>query len=170
MLVGVFFACENDTAEIAKYDLTDSFPDQSAKEVEILYSTKGNVAFQLNAPVLNQYSGEEPYNEMPDGVHVQIFDSLLNVTSDLTSNYAIQKANAGIMEAKGKVVVINEKGEKLETEHLVWDQKTEKITSDVFVTITTEYQTLMGDGLIANQDFTDYRILKPHGTLNVKND
>ena len=31
--------------------------------------------------------------------------------------------------------VINGKGEKLETEHLVWDQKTEKITSDLFVTI-----------------------------------
>lgn len=170
MLVGVFFACENDTAEIAKYDLSNDFPDQAAKDVEILYSTEGNVAFQLNAPVLNQYTGEKAYNEMPEGVHVQIFDSLLNVTTDLTSNYAIQNSQSNTMEAKGNVVVINEKGEKLETEHLVWDQKTEKISSDVFVTITTKNQTLEGDGLISNQDFTDYRILNPVGTIKIEDD
>jgi len=170
LVVGVFFACENDVKEIAKYDLTEEYPAQAAKDVEILYSVKGGVVFQLNAPVLHQYNGEKPYNEMPEGVHVQIFDSALNVTSDLTSNYAIQLTYAKRMEAKEDVVVINEKGEKLNTEHLIWDQKTQKITSDVFVKITTEGQVLMGEGLIANQDFTDYRILKPRGIINIEND
>ena len=170
LVVGVFFACENDLQEIAKYDVEEEFPDQAAKDVEILYSTKGDVVFQLNAPVLNQYSGDKPYNEMPEGVHVQIFDSALNVTSDLTSNYAIQLIYADRMEAKEDVVVINEKGEKLNTEHLIWNQKTQEITSDVFVKITTEDQVLTGDGLVANQDFTDYRILKPRGIINIEND
>ena len=71
------------------------------------------------------------------------------------------------MEAKDGVVVINEKGEKLNTEHLVWDKKTEKITSDVFVKITTDSEVLMGEGLISNQDFTEYRILKPRGIINL---
>ena len=74
------------------------------------------------------------------------------------------------MEAKEDVVVTNIKGEKLNTEQLVWDQKSGKITSDVFVKITTEDQVLMGEGLIANEDFTNYRILKPRGTISIADD
>lgn len=170
LIVGMFFACENDVKEIEKYDTSVRYPDQEAKDVEILYSTEASVVFKLNAPVLHQYGGEEPYNEMPKGVHVQIFDSAMTVTTDLTSNYAIDLTYQERMEAKDDVVVVNEKGEKLNTEHLVWDKKTAKITSDVFVKITTEGQVLMGEGLIANQDFTDYRILKPRGIINIEND
>jgi LPS export ABC transporter protein LptC len=172
VLVGVLFSCENDVNEIAKYDLSERFPDQSVQDVEILYSTEGEVAFQLKAPLLNQYSGEEPYNEMPDGVHVQFFDSTQKVTTDLTANYAIHytKQNEERMLAEGNVIVTNDKGERLNTEKLLWSKKTQQITSDVFVKITTENQVLMGDGLVANQDFTDYRILKPRGILNIEND
>jgi len=170
LFAGVLFACENDKSEIAKYESEEVFPTQSAKEVEILYSTKGNVVFQLNAPLLNQYEGEQPFNEMPNGVKVQIFDSLNNVTTELTANYAIDSSHVNKMEARDNVVVINEKGERLNTEHLVWDKKTEKITSDVFVKITTADQILMGEGLEANQDFTNYRIFNPIGELSIDND
>jgi len=169
-LAGVLFACENDVKEIEKYDLSEKFPDQTVQEVEILYSSEGRVSFQLNAPVLDQYGGEKPYDEMPKGVHIQIFDTLMNVTTELTSNYAINLTHKNKMEAKEDVVVVNEKGETLNTEHLVWDKKTQKITSDVFVKITTKDQVLMGEGLIANEDFTNYRILKPRGIINIDND
>ncbi len=166
----LLFACENSTEEIAKYDLSEIFPDQAIKDVELLYTSNGELVLQLNAPVLNQYGGEEPYNEMPEGVHLQLFDSAMNVTTNLTSNYAIDLTHADMMEARDDVVVVNQKGEKLNTEHLVWDKKTAKFTSDVFVTITTENQVLMGDGLIANQDFTNYQILKPRGTIEIEDD
>lgn len=162
-------ACENEIEEVSKLDFEHT-PDQTAWDVEVLYSTKANVAFQLNAPLFKQFGGEEPYNEMPEGVHVQFFDSLLQVTTELTSNYAIHIEKEGRMEAKEDVVVTNIKGEKLNTEQLVWDQKSGKITSDVFVKITTEDQVLMGEGLIANEDFTNYRILKPRGTINIADD
>lgn len=167
LLIGVLFSCENDLAEVEKYDTTANIPIQTAKEVEILYSTEGNVVFQLNAPVLHQFQNETSYNEMPEGVEVKIFDTLMTVTTKLIANYAIDSTDANKMEAKDDVVVINEKGEMLNTEHLVWDKKTEKITSDVYVKITTKDQILMGDGLIANQDFSEYRILHPHGILNI---
>lgn len=152
------------------YDTSANIPIQTAKDVEILYSTKGNVVFQLNAPVLHRFQNEISYNEMPQGVEVKIFDSTMTVTTKLTANYAIDSTDVEKMEAKSDVVVVNEKGETLNTEHLVWDKKTEKITSDVHVKITTADQILMGDGLISNQDFSEYRILRPSGTLNIDND
>lgn len=168
--LSVFFSCENKQVEIGQIEEEESLPVQTIKDVEILYSTKGVVDFQLNAPVLHQFEGEKPYTEMPDGVHIKIFDSLMNVSSELTANYAIDLKYADRMEAKEDVVVINDKGERLNTEHLVWDKRTQKITSDVFVKITTDNEILTGEGLESNQNFTDYRILKPKGIINIDND
>ncbi len=162
-----FIACENDPEEVDKLADETIYPDQSLKEVDILYTTKGQLEFRLQAPVLHQYSGEKAYSEMPDGIIIEVYDSAMQVTSRLSSNYAIDLTHAGQMEAREDVVVINSKGEKLNTEELIWDQKTKKITSDKFVKITTEDQVLMGEGLIANEDFTEYRILDPRGTINI---
>jgi LPS export ABC transporter protein LptC len=57
-----------------------------------------------------------------------------------------------ILEAKNDVVVINENGEKLNTEQLFWDQKEQKITSNTFVKITRKTEIIMGDGLESNHD------------------
>ena len=145
-------------------------PDQVVKEVEVMYSTSGNVVFQLNAPLLHQYGGKKNYNEMPEGVEVKIFDKEMNVTTKLTSNYAIDSTYANKMQARENVIVVNEHGEQLNTEELLWNKETEQITSDVFVKITTSDQIIMGTGLISNQNFTEYRILQPSGIINIEND
>lgn len=170
MFLGVLFSCSNELEEFKKYDSTEILPDQVVKDVELKYSTSGNVVFQLKAPVLYQYGGDMNYNEMNDGVEVKIFDDEMNVTTKLTSNYAIDSTYASKMEAKGNVLVVNAKGETLNTEELLWNKKTEQITSDVFVKITTADQIIMGTGLISNQDFTEYRILEPSGIISIDND
>jgi LPS export ABC transporter protein LptC len=170
MFVAMLFSCENDVEEIKSLETEVSFPANSGKDVEVIYSENGRISLQLNAPVLDQYSGDEEYDEMPEGVHVRIFDKELNVTTELTANYAIKQTYQKKMEAKYDVVVTNEKGETLNTEHLVWDEVTGDITSEVFVKITTEDQIIMGEGLVSNQDFSDYRILKPSGIINIEND
>ena len=105
---------------------------------------------------------------LPEGVEMEIYDTLGNISTSLTSNYAIDRAYNQLMEARDDVVVINAKGEKLNTEKLIWNQKTNLITSDVFVKITTEEQIIMGEGLESNQDFSRYRILKPRGIINIE--
>jgi len=57
--------------EVKKYENAEILPDQVVKEVEVMYSTSGNVVFQLNAPLLHQYGGEKNYNEMLEGVEVK---------------------------------------------------------------------------------------------------
>ena len=170
VLFGVLFSCSNDLEEVKKYDSTQVLPDQVVKQVEVMYSTSGIVVFQLNAPILYQYGGEKNYNEMTEGVEVKIFNKQMVVTTKLTSNYAIDSTYANKMEARENVIVVNEKGETLNTEKLLWNKKTEQITSDVFVKITTADQIIMGKGLISNQDFTEYRILEPSGIINIDND
>lgn len=168
MLLGIFTSCENDVEEVNQLNDEELLPDQELRDVDVLYSSKGRVKFRLIAPLVEQYGGEKNYNEMPEGVEVEIYDSSNHVTSRLTANYAIDITHSRKMEARDDVVVINDKGERLNTEQLYWDMVTEKITSDVFVKITTPQQVLMGEGLISNQDFTDYKILKPRGIINLE--
>lgn len=168
-LLSMLFSCENKDIEIIQLE-EKALPIQTTEDVEIIYSTSGRPDFQLNAPVMDQYEGEEPYMEMPKGVKIQIFDSLMEVSSQLTANYAIDLKYADRMEAKEDVVVINNKGEQLNTEHLIWDKKTAKITSNVFVKITTQNEIITGEGLESNQDFTEYKILKPKGVISIKDD
>lgn len=74
------------------------------------------------------------------------------------------------MEVKNDVVVVNEKGERLNTEHLIWDEKTRRIYTDVFVKITTPDKVFYGDGLDADDSFMKWVIKKPRGTFYVNTD
>jgi LPS export ABC transporter protein LptC len=69
--------------------------------------------------------------------------------------------------AKDNVVIINVKGEKMETEELIWKRKEQKIYSNKFVKITTADEIIYGNGLEANEDFSDYVIKEVKGTIKV---
>ena len=64
--------------------------------------------------------------------------------------------------------MINELGEKLNTEHLIWLQEEERIYSEVFVKITTEDEIIMGDGFESNESFTNFKITHITGTILVE--
>ena len=66
------------------------------------------------------------------------------------------------------MVVVNRKGERLNTEKLIWDERNELLSSDRFVKITTAEEIIFGDGFEANQDFSRYRIFNVKGRLTVK--
>ena len=72
------------------------------------------------------------------------------------------------MIVRKNVVVINEKGNQLNTEHLVWDEKQQKLLSNEFVKITTPDEIMYGTGFEANQDFSKYRIFNIKGTISLK--
>ena len=68
-----------------------------------------------------------------------------------------------LMEAK-KQSAKNVKGDLLETEHLIWNEK-EIVYTEEFVKITTKNEVIYGKGLVSNQDFTKYTIKKISGTI-----
>lgn len=166
---GILCSCENDVKEIESLSQKKNEPVSRGKNVALLYSEKSNVKINITAPLMEEYGLEEDkYMEMKKGIKVLFYDSLMNVSSTLTSNYAINRVAEKIMEAKDDVVVVNDKGEVLHTEHLIWLQDSSKIYTDEFVKITTEDEIIMGEGMEANQDFTKWSIKKIKGIINIK--
>ena len=166
LVFGIISACENDRQEVATL-IKKKLPTSIGKNVELIYSEDANVQVKMTAPLMEEYIGENGYKEMKKGIKVIFYDSLMNVTSTLTSNYAIQREGERKMEAKDDVVVVNEKGERLNTNHLIWLKDSAMIYSEDSVTITTDNEIMTGQGMEATQDFKNWKIFKPTGVINV---
>lgn len=163
-------ACENDIAKINSLTSAEELPLESGKNVEYIYSDSARVRAKLNAPRLDRYAGKKNYMELPQGMRIIFYNEEKEEQTKLTADYGIgfdDGSGMNKMEAKRNVVVINEKGDKLNTEHLIWDAVTKKIYTEEFVKITTKDEIIWGDGLKADQDFSTYQILHPKGSIAV---
>jgi LPS export ABC transporter protein LptC len=167
----LFSSCENDISKIA-FDIDySSLPVESSREVKMILSDSAKIKIILMAPLLDAYDDKEnPYFEMKEGIEVDFYDDSMKIYSKVTADYAIRFPNTGMTEAKGNVVVINEKGEQLNTEELSWNEKKQIIYTDEFVKITTENEIMYGTGMEANQQFSQYKIMNIRGTINVKDE
>lgn len=161
-------SCETDIEKVQMVTSDKNLPVESAKNMEVLYSDSAKVKVRITSGEVHRYAGANPYTELTREVKVEFFDDSLRVTSQLTADHAVSREREKIMEAKNNVVVINEKGEKLETEHLIWDEQKEKIYTNVFARITTDDEIIYGNGFESNQEFTRYRILQPKGIITLK--
>ena len=87
--------------------------------------------------------------------------------------YTVHFADSLIEGKKRKILpapfsVVNQKGEILNTDELIWDEDKKIIYSNSFVKITTPDEIIYGNGMTANENFTDYVIKHITGTIRVK--
>lgn len=161
--------CENKRQDIMALAPKAPRASQSGKGITMLYSDSTLLKIKLKAPVMNKYDKgvKEPVTVLPKGVDVVFYDNKGKVSTTLKANYGIMYDRSRKMEVRYNVEVVNVNGEKLNTEHLVWDEDQKKIISDEFVKITTAKEIIMGKGLESNQDFTQYQIKEVTGTIRI---
>ena len=172
ILILLFFsllaACRNDIETVNKVTATIKAPTETGKNVEIIYSDSAKMKFKIIAPLIEHYTTDTSYLVFSKGVHVLFYDDSTKVKTELTAKYAIRYEGLNKMEARNDVVLLNQKGEKLNTEHLIWDEQKQLIYTEAFVKITTADEIIYGDGLESNQDFSKYKIKNIKGTLGLK--
>jgi LPS export ABC transporter protein LptC len=166
-LLAILPSCVNDPAKVKAISKKDTLPQQTATDVDIMYSDSARIKYHITAPRGNEYAGANPYTEMPEGVKVEVFDDSGKVDSYITADYGTYRKRDQVMEAKKNVVVMNTKGEKLNTEHLIWDGVKRKMYTKTFVKITTADQVIMGEGMEADERFEDYEIKNITGTFTL---
>lgn len=161
------FGCENDLEKVKLITGKDLTPVEQATELDIVYSDSASIKVRVKAKKMQRFQGNDPYTEMPAGVRVEFFNNQQQPTTIMTASRAIKRDKTQLMEAWGDVEVVNAKNEKLNTEHLVWNEQSKKISSNEFVKISTAGKIIFGNGFESNQDFTNYRIFKITGTINI---
>ncbi|WP_175550005.1 LPS export ABC transporter periplasmic protein LptC [Mariniphaga anaerophila] len=164
----LFFGCENNIEKIKAFSSSDNLPDMEAATFETMFTDSGEVRFFLKAPTVLHFDGEgKPYFEFPDGIELIKYDEHEQVISSITADYAKQFEKEEKWEAKNNVVATNAQGDTLKTEHLIWEEKDEKIHTEEFVRIIRENQIITGIGFQSDQSLQNWRIKNPKGTIYI---
>jgi len=166
----VFISCKKDIEKVKKVSkIRSNLGVERATDVAISYTDSGYLKAKIFSPLMERYPQKtEPYMEMRKGVKGYFYNRDGEAESSLTANYAISYENKKIIEVRDNVHVKNIRNEELETEKLIWDQKTELIYTDNFIKLKTDDEILYGTGFEANQTFTRYRIKNLTGRVSIK--
>lgn len=167
----LFGSCKNDPNAVRALNEADESPLEYQENILMIYTDSAQKKFELRAPKAANFperDEQEPYLEFDEGIDVLFFDIHGEIESSMRGNYAIRYPQRNIWEARGDVEVVGKTGEKLNTEHLIWDEIEEIIYSDEFVTINTGKEIFMGEGFVSDQNFTQYTIKKIVGEITLE--
>lgn len=159
-------SCKNEISEIRAITDINNQPVQTGYNAEYSYSEQGKLSNKLIAAQLDQFQGEEDYILASGGFTMLFYDTLENEEARLTAQFGKYIEKEKKLIAWDNVVLLNIKGEKLETSELLFEMDSARIKTDQLVTITTENGSVIhGKGLVSNDSFTKYKITKPTGDL-----
>lgn len=161
-------SCKNSLEEAKLIVSRANVNIEKGKDVEINYSDNGVVRIQASGPTATRFNTEKPYLEFSDGIKILFYNAAHDVESTLTAKHATAVENSHSMTARDSVVVVNNKGEVLNTDELIWDEEKKIIYSNSFVKISTADEIIYGTGMIANENFSDYTIKHISGKIKVK--
>jgi LPS export ABC transporter protein LptC len=168
LLLILLCGCNNDPQQIKALTDKNAMQEDKATDVVFVYSEQGKAKARLFAHTfIRNESAKPPFTDMKEGLKVEFYDDSLHITSTLTAGYARYYEKQQNILIRNNIVIVNKKGEQLNTEELVWNQNIKKFYTEKFVKITTQSQVLFGDGLEANEDFTWYKIKNLKGTVQV---
>lgn len=175
-LVLILFAsaCTNSEVEVKLLTKNESErkPVSKTENVQMLYSDSGIQKARVKATIRESYmTNTDQRIIFPKGVEITFFEDEKGLKkSKLTAQYAISYELEDRMEAKNNVVVVNSKGEKLKTEHLIWDRRKRRIYSNVYTQIIKPNRILEGNSFESNETFTEYKITKLKGDIEINNE
>lgn len=165
----LFSGCESNIEQIKAFSSTENLPVLEAQNFQTTFTDSGQIRFSLKAPKLMIFETDgKDYKEFPEGMELVKFDANHNITSTLSANYAKEFIEENKWEVKNNVIATNAQGDTLKTEHLIWDEKADKIHTEEFVRIIRENQVFTGVGLVSDQTMQNWKILKPQGTIYVE--
>lgn len=163
-----FTSCNNSLEEAKLITSRANVNIETGKDVVINYSDNGVVRIKAMGPKATRFNAEKPYLEFSEGIKIEFYNAAREKESTLTAKRATAVENSHSMTARDSVVVINNKGETLNTDELIWDEEKKIIYSNSFVKIATADEILYGNGMTANENFSDYEIKHITGKIKVK--
>jgi LPS export ABC transporter protein LptC len=160
IITGLVLSCENKIDLIPKSDLL-TLPSLTVKDFETVFSDSGKLQLIMTSPLMEQYKSTAlPYSEFRSGIRVVFYDGNPVPVGSVIAKYAKFTKSENMWELKDSVVVVNESGDKLETEVLNWSQEKNLIYTDRFVKITNEDQIIQGFGFESDTHLDNRKIKK----------
>ncbi len=161
LLVCIITGC-TEIETLPEFDAVD-LPDLELFDAEVRISRASNTIFTVKAQHISKIEKLDVLI-LDGGVQVDFFDSEGGHTATMTSRQGEVLNREKLMKAIGNVVVKSDSGMVLLTEELYFDQESERVLSDQFVTIITDTDSLSGYGFSAAPNLEDWVIKNTSGT------
>lgn len=162
----MLFSCSSESA-VGNYN-PETMLTQQSDTLTVLVSKNGVKSYRFYAPLMERYElAAEPYMEFRRGVDIITYDSLGAVESTLKADYGISYEKRELWEARGNVVAEGEGGRTLYTQQLFWDQKTDRVYSNVDCMVRDGEDYFVGEGFESDSDFKDWRFRNQTGRIHV---
>src|SRR5581483_270831 len=171
IIAGLAFltSCENDLKDLQKISAAEvNKPIERYTDVDVIYSDSAKVKAHMTAPLMIKYDVKNPYTEMPKGVKVIFYDSNLNQTCTIQSDYAIQHEKEKVIELDKNVVGTNVKGETFSSDELIWDENSKQIHSNKLVHVKmTDGSVLDGTSFTSDEALNHWKFGNATGIIHV---
>lgn len=152
--------------------MDESFPElgvEKVENVEIIYSDSAEIRVKVTGPsMLNHTDRREPYQEFPDGLEVFFYGENLELTSTLVAGYGIRYDNRDQVIVRDSVVWKSMDEQRLETEELTWNERTQKVYTNHFAAIITQEDTIFTRYFEANQNFKNIKFRSNSGSKGIQ--
>ena len=169
LFFGIFGCEENDLDKVNRITIDrKNIPAETGKKVQVVYTDSARLKARVFTPSMEKFTGKENnYLEMKKGVKAYFYNKREEKNSTLVADYGIRYINKSKTVVKDDVMVVNKKGDTLETEKLTWDEGKEKIYSNKFVKVKTPEEIIYAKGFESNLSFTEYEFYNIKGTIEV---
>ncbi len=143
---------------------TNEAPSQESWNSTVYFSDSGRIKAVLKAGHISVFT-EKGYTLIDSGAVVDFYKDN-EVGSTLTGRRGRVEDRSKDIMIYDSVTVINKEGSELRTEKLYWNNKTQRVSSDDFVSIKTPSETIEGVGFESDQNLKNYKIFKVSGTFS----
>lgn len=151
-----------------EYTLADINTDKTINPV-IRYSDSAIVRVIIRGPVLLSHTeSNKERKEFTEGIQVDFFDELGNLSSELSAKYAVQYDREGKVIVRDSVVWRSVDDKMIESSELIWDERQKLIYTNKFSVITTPTDTIFTQYFRANQDFSEIVMTSTDGSIIVE--
>jgi LPS export ABC transporter protein LptC len=157
--LSVFTGCVNDEKKVNSLFEKKTGVDQASDIVSYM-SQGGRMKAKLTSPRMLRYQDTLPRMEFPDGLHVDFYDTSLQVENQVDSRYARYLEMQNKVLLKDSVRVYNRMKDTLFCQELWWDQASQRFDTDKPVRIIRPGMVINGVGLTAPQDFKTFTIFR----------
>ena len=165
-LLGLLTNCGSNISH-PTFALYDSTYVIAVEEIRTQISRMGQRNIELRAPLQQENKNGDII--FPEGILITKYDSLNEEKSQMEADSGFFLAKENIYEAHGQVYLQNlQNNSNLSTEKLSWNPSTARVYTDKHVLINDQGHVHSGEGLSAAEDFSEYYILKPSGTLDIE--
>jgi len=164
----VFFSCKNDPADIIALNSNVELPMQTVVEGEYDFTGNGRLKNKLFAKKMDHYGGKDAHLHVTGGFVLITYNAEGVKESELSAQEGLYYESKRTMKAIRNVHLSNVNGNELFTEELTWEQDSARVVTEKRIKIVRQGSIIHGEGLVANETFSKYEILRPTGELEIE--